>query len=81
MTDTREPPRSPLARWRDSILFLAGLALIGWEAIGRDGAERPTLLVLYAAMIGLPAFLRADEKRQAQQGRADTDPDPTEAPQ
>ena len=76
---TGQPPRPPLARWRDSILFLAGLALIGWEAIGRDGAERPTLLVLYAAMIGLPAFLRADEKRQAQ-GRADTDPDTTEAP-
>jgi hypothetical protein len=25
--------------------------------------DRPTLLILFAAMIGLPAFLRLDERR------------------
>lgn len=49
--------------WRDGLLFLTGLALIVNEAVIRTGPERPTLLVLYAAMVGLPAFLRADDRR------------------
>lgn len=69
-----QPPRSSLTRWRDSILFAAGLGLIVHEAV-RDGAERPTLLILYAAMIGLPAFLRADEKRTQRETEA-ADPSP-----
>lgn len=46
---------------RDGILFVTGLAGIAYETI--IGLERPTLLLLFAAMIGLPAFLQADEKR------------------
>jgi hypothetical protein len=49
--------------WRDGLLFLTGLALIVNEAVIRSGPERPTLLLLYAAMVGLPAFLRADSRR------------------
>ena len=55
--------RPSLAGWRDTTLFLAGLGLIVHEAVLRSGPERPSLLVLYAGMIGLPALLRADEKR------------------
>lgn len=50
-------------RWkpeRKDLLFVAGLMGIAWEAL-RDSAERPTLLLLYAAMIGLPLVLRADD--------------------
>lgn len=46
---------------RDTILFIAGLSGIGYETLAQNG-ERPTLLILFAAMVGLPAFLRADEK-------------------
>lgn len=49
--------------WRDGLLFLTGLALIVNEAVIRDGPERPTLLLLYAGMVGLPAVLRADDRR------------------
>lgn len=47
---------------RDSLIFLSGLGLTFYEAIIRE-ADRPSLLVLYAAMMGLPAVLNADKKR------------------
>jgi hypothetical protein len=47
---------------RDSVLFFSGLAGVFHETV-IAAAERPTLLFLFATMIGLPAFLRADEKR------------------
>lgn len=59
-------PRPSAAGWRDAVLFLTGIGLIVHEATIRTGPERPTLLLLYAGMVGLPAFLRADEKRQDQ---------------
>jgi hypothetical protein len=57
--------RPSLAGWRDTVLFLTGIGLIIYEAVLRSGTERPTLLVLYAGMVGLPAFLRVDEKRSS----------------
>lgn len=42
-----------------AILFFAGLALIFNEALIRQGNERPTLIVLYGAMVGLPFVLWA----------------------
>ncbi len=42
---------------------MVGLGGIVNEALIRVGPERPTLLLLFAAMIGLPAFLRTDEKK------------------
>lgn len=41
---------------RSGILFITGLLGIGHETL-LEHSERPTLLVLFAAMIGLPAFL------------------------
>lgn len=49
----------PLAR--DMLLFVGGIVGVAYEAVGRE-VERPTLLLLYAAAMGLPAFLRADER-------------------
>lgn len=48
---------------RDTVLFVAGLGGIGYETIFQHG-DRPTLLILFGAMVGLPAFLRTDELRQ-----------------
>ena len=42
---------------RDAILFVTGLAGVLHETVLTQ-AERPTLLILFAAMMGLPAFLR-----------------------
>lgn len=47
---------------RDSILFTVGLAGIIHEAATR-GVERPTLLLIFAGMVGLPAFIQRDERR------------------
>lgn len=46
---------------RDAILFLGGLAGVAHETFSAR-ADRPSLLVLYAAMMGLPAILRQDER-------------------
>lgn len=55
-------------RWprltRDAVLFIAGLAGVFHETVFTN-ADRPSLLFLFGAMIGLPAFLRSDEKRNA----------------
>jgi hypothetical protein len=48
---------------RDTILFIAGLGLTVNEGFFRR-VERPSLLVLYGAMMGLPAFLKADANRR-----------------
>jgi len=58
-------PRLSFAGWRDTVLFLLGIALIVNEAVLRSGPERPSLLILYGGMVGLPAFLRIDEKRSS----------------
>jgi hypothetical protein len=50
----------PIAR--DVALFVAGMAGVAHETLIASG-ERPTLLILFAAMLGLPAFLRADGGR------------------
>ena len=50
-------------RLRDILLFAGGLAGVIHETVLRDGAERPTLLILFAAMLGLPAFLAGDRDR------------------
>ena len=47
---------------RDVILFFGGLVGVAHEALA-SGTPDPTLLLLYAAMMGLPAFLRQDERR------------------
>jgi hypothetical protein len=43
--------------FRDAVLFLGGLGGVLHETL-LTSSERPTLLILFAAMMGLPAFLR-----------------------
>jgi hypothetical protein len=57
--------RASFAGWRDTVLFLTGISLIIYEAVIRSGPERPSLLILYGGMVGLPAILRVDEKRSS----------------
>ncbi len=52
-------PRSKVAR--DTVLFSVGLLGVAHETLVSH-ADRPTLLLLFAAMIGLPAFIGKDEK-------------------
>lgn len=47
-------------RWpfiRDILLFFAGLAGVAHETL-TEKVDRPQLLVMFAGMLGLPAFLR-----------------------
>lgn len=48
---------------RDTIIFVTGLGGIINEAFIFDGSPREALLLLFGAMVGLPAFLRVDEQR------------------
>lgn len=45
---------------RDIGLFLGGIGGVIHETL-LSKSERPTLLILFAAMMGLPAFLRPQE--------------------
>lgn len=55
------PPRRRLPRiTRDALLFGVGLMLTIHEAVLRNSEPRPSLLVLYAGMMGLPAVFQAD---------------------
>lgn len=47
---------------RDAVIFAVGIGGIVHETVN-DGGERPTLILLFAAMIGLPAFLWKDDKK------------------
>jgi hypothetical protein len=47
--------------WRTGVLFFVGLAGIVFVTL-TEGGDRPTLLLLFGAMIGLPAFLAVDER-------------------
>ena len=44
---------------RDVVLFTTGLLGVLHETVIANG-ERPSLLLLFAAMIGLPAYLRGN---------------------
>ena len=53
-----------MTRWpqyRDVILFVVGVLGIAHETLV-SGVERPYLLALFAALVGLPAFLKIDRK-------------------
>ena len=61
---TPESLRPWLLFARDAGAIAGGFGLFVWEAVFRAGAERPTLIAAYFALMGLPFVLRADEKRQ-----------------
>jgi hypothetical protein len=50
---------------RKDVLFVIGLAGIALEEMRLFGDPSETLLLLFAAMIGLPLVLRADEQRRS----------------
>lgn len=52
----------PVLAIRDAILFVSGLSGIAYETLWHVGPERPTLLAVFAAMVGLPVVLRGDSK-------------------
>lgn len=47
---------------RDIILFFAGLAGIGYETV-ISASPSETLVIAFMGMMGLPIFLRADERK------------------
>lgn len=49
------------ARVRDTVLFIAGLGGFVHELLAH-GPERPYILLVCVSMMGLPAFLRFDER-------------------
>lgn len=61
---------------RDTILFVGGLLGIFHETVIQE-TERSALLVLFATMVGLPAFLRSDEKK-AEEPKAPKTSEPPE---
>ena len=57
-------------RWatlRDIALFVGGFAGVVHEVLVTSG-ERPSLLVLFAAMMGLPAFLNGRKNGNGKDG-------------
>lgn len=55
-----------MRRWlliRDIILFFSGLAGVVYQLLGAKVVE-PTLTVIFAAMMGLPAALWGDDVRR-----------------
>jgi hypothetical protein len=54
-------PRAKITR--DTILFVVGLGGIVYETVS-GGAEKPTLIIAFVGMVGLPLFIRNDEQRQ-----------------
>ena len=55
------PPWWPLLR--HLLLFVGGLTGVAHETLLSE-QDRPVLLGLFAAMMGLPAFLKLDERRR-----------------
>lgn len=48
---------------RDTVLLVVGILGVAHETLVSN-TDRPTLLLLFAAMIGLPAFINQDEKKK-----------------
>jgi hypothetical protein len=59
---------------RDGVLFVTGLLGVIYEAA--SGLERINLLLIYAGMMGLPAFMNKDEKDKAAKEEADKNVSP-----
>lgn len=55
---------------RDTILFTVGLMGIAYETVV-EHADRPTLLLMFGAMVGLPSFLGRDAKVEERRSGAE----------
>lgn len=51
--------RPTFTQIRAAALFAGGLLGVAWVTVIED-TDRPTLLILFGAMLGLPLFLRND---------------------
>lgn len=49
---------------RDAVFAGTGVSLFVYEAVFRSGMERPTLIVGYFTLMGLPFILRKEESRR-----------------
>lgn len=56
-----EPRRKGRRITRDTVLFVGGLIGIIYETVFEQ-IDRPALLAVFAGMLGLPIYLRRDEK-------------------
>lgn len=59
----RLPKSGEFTLTRDVVIFVVGLLGIAHETVIVE-TERPFLLALFAAMIGLTGFLRAEDERK-----------------
>lgn len=59
-------PRPVIPTLRTAVLFAAGFAGLAYETLA-TGTERPTLLILFAAMMGLPLFLQGKLLRRTEE--------------
>lgn len=50
-------------RTRDFVLFVGGFAGVIYETLVEQ-VDRPALLAVFGGMLGLPVFLRRDEREQ-----------------
>lgn len=55
---------------RDTILFLGGLSGLVYETIS-GGQEKPTLIIAFVGMLGLPLFIRNDEDKKPDKKKDD----------
>jgi hypothetical protein len=53
--------RPTFVQFRTAALFIGGMVGAGYVTLV-DSTDRPTLLILFGAMMGLPLFLKVDEK-------------------
>lgn len=53
--------RPTFIQFRTAALFAGGMLGVAYVTL-IDSTDRPTLLILFGAMMGLPLFLRQDEK-------------------
>lgn len=70
--------KAPTWLTRDLVLFVAGLLGIGYETVF-EHFDRPTLLIIFGSMSGLPLFLRVDEGT-FKKPKSGTPPDPPSPP-
>ena len=62
MTTTPKPPIKDWPFAREIILFVGGAAGVFYETLGKPNPD-PSLLVVFAGMMGLPIMLHKDERK------------------
>ena len=62
-------------RLRDFVLFIGGFLGVAYETL-LEQVDRPALLALFGGMMGLPVFLRRDERESHPDDTAPKPPDP-----